>query len=546
MIDPKTKQVNWPRAAVVYQIYPRSFRDTSNNGIGDLEGIIEKLDYLNDGTEESLGIDAIWLTPIYKSPMVDFGYDVSDYYDIDPLFGDLKVFDKLVEEAHRRNIKIIMDFVPNHTSSQHPWFIESRSSRDNPKRDWYVWRKPKSDGSPPNNWLSVFGGSAWTYNKKTNQFYLHSFAKEQPDLNWHNFEVKDAIKQAMRFWLKKGVDGIRMDAVYWLAKDRKFQDDPPNPNYQEGVTDPYEGLLHTRSRNQQEMFDFLNELGAVIADYPERFMMTEAYPEKRIDVGEYMRFYKNYNNKIAAPFNFEMIYLPWKADAYKRFIDDFQAALRLGDLPIYVLGNHDRSRVASRLGTQQACVAAMMLLSLPGLLFIYYGEELGMKDTAVPQDKVRDPWGKGSPSFNFGREPVRTPMQWNSQKYAGFSEVDPWLPVANDYKEINVENESVDSRSILNLYRKLIHYRKNSPALLKGDYLPLDINNKQIFAFIRGHKSEKILVLLNFSKEEQKVISNFKKAKVVYNTQLDKEFGSEIDMKNLSFHPHEGYILNIS
>ena len=357
--------ISWPRNCVAYQIYPRSFKDSNDDGIGDLPGITEKLDYLNDGSENSLGIGAIWISPFFPSPMRDFGYDVSDYCGVDPTFGTLDDFDRLVREAHLRNIKVIIDFVPNHTSDQHPWFIKSCSSLDNIKRDWYIWKDPKPDGGPPNNWRSVFGGSAWAFDARTRQYYLHSFLKEQPDLNWFNPMVKEAMKNVLRFWFHRGADGIRVDAVEFLAKDELFRNDPPNPDFKEGKSDPYSAVLHAFSKNQPKLFGILNELTAVMSEYPDRFMVTEVYPEEREKAAEYVKFYRNCDNTKTSPFNFEALSLPWQANTYKKFIDKFQSALEPEDLPIYVLGNHDRSRLASRIGREQSRVAAMMLLSLP-------------------------------------------------------------------------------------------------------------------------------------------------------------------------------------
>jgi len=571
-----TQAIPWHKEAIVYEVYPRSFKDSDGNGVGDLNGITEKLDYFNDGTENSLGVNTLWIPPIYPSPMADFGYDVSDYCNIDPLFGNLSDFEKLITEAHARNIKIILDFVPNHTSHEHAWFKESRASKNNPKREWYTWKDPKPDarlparppasspagevgqapdgrrpdggqGSPPNNWLSVFGGSAWQYDEHTKQYYLHSFLKEQPDLNWYNAEVREALKNALRFWLNRGVDGIRADAIYWLAKDRQFRDDPPNPKHKEGKDEPYMALLHSRSKNQPELFGFLRELGGVLSEYPERFMITEAYPDQREDIEEYMKFYRHGDPSVMAPFNFEAIFLPWQAHAYRRFIDGFQAALGADHMPIYVLGNHDRPRAASRLGLKQARVAAMMLLSLPGMPFLYYGEELGMKDIAIPKKKIRDPWEKNIPGLGLGRDPERTPMQWNGETHAGFSSVEPWLPVAKNYREVNVEKQTRDPQSMLALYRKMIHWRKKSSALRHGTYESLDLgaHHQTVFAYWRRHKDEKVLVVLNFSDKKQNLSLRMKNATLICNTHLDKTPGSVLDLTRFSLRPHEGYLFTV-
>lgn len=398
--DTKNKD-GWWRRTVVYQIYPRSFRDSDKDGVGDLNGIIEKLDYLNDGTDRSLGMNAIWLNPIYKSPMKDFGYDISDYRDVDPMFGNLKAFDHVVKEAHRRNIKIIMDFVANHTSSEHPWFKESRSSKGNPKRNWYIWRDAKPDGSPPNNWLSVFGGSAWTYDEETKQYYMHSFLPDQPDLNWRDKAVRDEMADILRFWLKRSVDGFRTDAVYHLIKDAEFRDDPPNLNYAAGRQDPYKSLLHIYSQGRPELKETTNTLCNVLGVHSgDVYMVSEAY----IGVPQMAEFYQACDNGLHAPLNFNLMTIPWSGVSFKRFIDDFETSLRPSDWPNYVLGNHDRSRLATRIGQERARLAAMLMFTLRGMPFIYYGEELGMEDVTIPESDCLDPRGKNVPGFNY--EPI--------------------------------------------------------------------------------------------------------------------------------------------
>lgn len=545
MADFENKKANWVRNAVVYHIYPRSFKDTNGDGIGDLNGIIEKLDYLNDGTEKSLGVNAIWMSPVYKSPMADFGYDVSDYYKIDPIFGDWEIFEKLVKEIHRRGMKIIMDFVPNHTSSEHPWFIESKSSRDNPKRDWYIWRDPKPDGSPPTNWLSVFGGPAWTYNEKTKQYYLHSYLPEQPDLNWRNKEVGEGMLDVLKFWLKHGVDGFRTDAVSHLFEDEEFRDDPPNPNYVSGKDNPYNSFLHTYSQaysqGKEETFDVVNSMCNVLGAYENKFLLSEVYA----DLAGLMKFYKACTNKIHAPFNFNLISLPWDAEVYRKFIDDFESLLGPDDEPNYVLGNHDQSRVSSRLGELRARLMAILIFTLRGMPFIYYGDEIGMEDVKIPPEKILDPSEKRVPGFGLGRDPERTPMQWNSGNYAGFSDVEPWLPIGEKFRTYNVESELADPKSILNLYRRLIHFRKNSSALLKGSCSSLNLEQKDIFAFIREFSGEKILVLLNFSDKERLMSLNFKKAKIICSSYNDKERDEDIDLEKFSLRSNEGYVIKL-
>lgn len=525
---------------MIYQIYPLSFKDSNDDGFGDLEGIIQKLDYLNDGTKKSLGVDAVWLSPIYKSPMKDFGYDVSDYYDIDPIFGDLETFDRLVKEARRRGIKVIMDFIPNHTSSEHPWFLESRASKTNPKRDWYIWRDPKPDGAPPNNWLSKFGGSAWSYDELTKQYYLRTFLPEQPDLNWRNSEVRKEMLRVMRFWLDRNIDGFRIDAITHLIKDKKFRDDPPNPNYEEGRDEPYDSLLHIYSGGGSKFIKkTMRSFCEVLKEYGNKFMVSETY----LDIAGLMKYYKACENKQHAPFNFNFITMPWDARIYKKFIDKFEAHLSAEDAPIYVLGNHDRSRVATRLGQKRARLAVILQVALRGMMFIYYGEELGMEDAIIPSEKVIDPWGKNLPSLRVGRDPERTPMQWDGSKYAGFSNAKPWLPYFTNPQRDNMEAESRDKNSMLSHYRHLIHFWKRSPALLEGAYKPMASGNPNVLTFARIHKNERALAVLNFSDKEQMAkCEDITRANLVCSTYLDRKTGEAINVKTCILRPFEGYL----
>lgn len=477
MTTPKT---SWHTRAIVYQIYPRSFQDSDNDGVGDLQGIIDRLDYLN-GSTNSLGINVIWLSPVYTSPMADFGYDVADYVDIDPLFGSLKLFRILVKEAHKRQIKIILDFVPNHTSDQHPWFKESSASRVNSKRDWYIWKNGGSSGTEPNNWQSNFGGPAWTYSPQTDQYYLHSFLAAQPDLNWDNPEVRGAMKTVMRFWLDIGVDGFRVDAVDWLSKDPEFRNNV--------ISKPAKF-----NRDGPHLFERLNEMTDVLLEYEDRFMITEAHPETENKIQGYLNYYEAVNSQLSAPFNFESIYVPWQASRYREFVDSFQAGMKASFTPIYTLGNHDESRVATRIGSEAARTAAMLLLTLPGLPIIYYGDEIGMHDVKIPPDQARDPFvGPGN-----NRDAQRTPMQWDGGRYAGFSRHTPWLPVASDFASENVTSQMANQRSMLKLYKDLIALRGHSEALSSGSYRSADFG-PDIFGYYRQMGGNSLLILLNFA-----------------------------------------------
>lgn len=529
------KKNYWPQNAVIYQIYPRSFKDSNNDGIGDINGIIEKLDYLQD-----LGINTIWISPIFMSPMADFGYDVSNYCAIEPMFGTLQDFDKLVTEIHDREMKLLLDFVPSHTSIEHPWFLESKSSKNNPKREWYIWKDANHDGSAPNNWISIFGGSTWEYDKKTKQYYLHTFLKDQADLNWRNPEVQKAMMDALRFWLKKGVDGFRIDAFNHMYKHEEFLDDPNNPDYIPEKDDPYERHLHIYSKNQPELVSLISLFANTLAEYGNKFMITESY----IDHPTLISFYKA-STHLHAPFNFDFIFLPWNAKAYKELIDRFDASVGKHYSPTYVLGNHDRPRVASRIGKTAARVAVLMQLTLRGIPTIYYGEELGMTNSAIPLRDIQDPFEKNVPGMGLGRDPERTPMQWNTQKYAGFSQTKPWLPIPEQAQKYNVATELKDPQSMLSFYKALLHYRKTAKALLYGEYTSLGLNDIPVFGYIRTHEKETLLVLLNFSDQPQNIMLGYKQAHIILNTLLDKPSGQIINLENFSLRPHEGYLLKI-
>jgi len=480
---------HWWQTGVIYQVYPRSFADSNGDGVGDLVGITGKLDYL-----QWLGVDAVWLSPIYPSPMADFGYDVADYTGVHPLFGTLAEFDGLLREAHRRNIKIVLDLVPNHSSDEHPWFRESRSSRDNPRRDWYVWRDPAPDGGPPNNWLSHFGGPAWTFDAPTSQYYLHLFDTKQPDLNWRNPEVRAAIYDAMRFWLDRGVDGFRIDVIWMLIKDARFRDNPPNPRWKDGDS-PSSSQVRQYSEDQPEMAEIVRAMRRIADSYDERVLIGEIY----LPLPRLMAYYGEDLDGIHLPFNFQLIVLPWHTPTLRGAIDAYEAALPAGGWPNWVLGNHDNARIASRVGPAQARVAQMLLLTLRGAPTCYYGDELGMRDVPIPAALAHDPQEHLSPGH--GRDPERTPMQWDDTPNAGFTpaSVQPWLPVADDYAAVNVAAEREDADSMLALVRRLIELRRSSPALTVGTQQTLDTGegHEDVIAYVRESGDERVLVVLN-------------------------------------------------
>src|SRR3954471_5980167 len=426
------ENVAWWQSGVVYQTYPRSFQDTDADGIGDLRGIASRLDYL-----VALGVNAIWISPIYPSPMADFGYDVSDHCAVHPDFGTLADFDALLVRAHAVGLRVILDYVPNHTSDQHRWFLESRSSRENAKRDWYIWRDPKHNGSPPTNWLSEFGGPAWTFDATTGQYYYHAYLKEQPDLNWRNPYVCDAMLDVMRFWLDRGVDGFRVDAIHHLIESDDLLDNPVNPDWQPYMS-PARRLLRMYTMDQPEVHQAVAEMRRVADEYSDRVLIGEAY----LPLDRLMAYYGVNLTGFQLPFNFQLISTSWQPTAIAPLIETYEGGLPPGAWPNWVLGNHDRPRVATRLGPEQARIAAMLLLTLRGTPTIYQGEEIGMKDVPIPTDQIQDPWERNVPGLGLGRDPERTPMQWDASPNAGFSSARPWLPLSPDYIEVNVALQS--------------------------------------------------------------------------------------------------------
>jgi alpha-glucosidase len=525
----------WWKRGIVYQIYPRSFQDTNGDGIGDLRGISQRLDYL-----KWLGVDAVWISPIYTSPMVDFGYDVADYCGIDPIFGTLDDFDHLIEQVHSRGLKLILDFVPNHTSDQHPWFQESRSSRTNPKRDWYIWRDPKPDGGVPNNWISNFGGSAWDWDAATGQYYYHAFLKEQPDLNWRNPEVREAMFNVLRFWLDRGVDGFRVDVIWHLIKDEEFRDNPPNPGYQPTQAE-INRFLQVYSADQPEVHDVIRDMRQVLEEYPDRVLIGEIYlPLERL-----VSYYGVDLSGAHLPFNFQLIHMAWSAREIAALVNEYEGALPEGGWPNWVLGNHDQPRIGARVGKAQARVAAMLLLTLRGTPTMYYGDEIGLLNVEIPPEAVRDPWEKNEPGLGLGRDPARTPMQWDASPNGGFTAGQPWLPLDPDFASCNVDALSENRSSILSLYRQLIEFRCSHLALSVGDYVPVQTKD-QVFAYERRYRSERLLVALNFGHGDQMLDlpADSGQARVLLSTYLDREKDGIVS--SISLRPNEGIIVALN
>jgi alpha-glucosidase len=481
----------WWKRGVVYQVYPWSFQDTDGDGMGDIPGILSRLDHL-----QGLGVDAVWLSPVFSSPMKDFGYDISDYCDVDPRFGTLADLDRLIADLHRRGMKLILDFVPNHTSDQHAWFRESASSRDNPKADWYLWHDPAPDGGPPNNWRSMFGGIGWEWSEARRQYYYHAFLKEQPDLNWRNPAVVAAMHDVLRFWLRRGVDGFRVDVIWHLLKDPDWRDNPPNPNWTPAEPE-VRRILQIMTCDQPGIIDLVKGIRAVLDEFGDTVLIGELY----LEIDRLCDYYGDKLDGAQLPFNFHLMMDPWKADVVARHIRDYEAHLPPGAWPNWVLGNHDNGRVASRFGLPQARVAAMYLLTAQGTPTIYQADEIGLESGVIPPDRVRDPQEKNEPGLpGHNRDICRTPMQWDGSTYAGFSTVEPWLPLVAGHEHVNVEAETRDPASMLTLYRSLIALRRVHPALSVGEMHVLAVAG-DVLVFERRAGDERFVVALNLGHE---------------------------------------------
>lgn len=555
------KHSSW-ESATIYQIYPRSFCELRphgepDRGEGTLLGIASKLDYL-----AALGVDVIWLSPFYPSPMTDSGYDISNYVDVDERYGTLADFDELVKSAHAHNIKLMVDFVPNHTSDQHPWFIESSSSRDNPKSDWYIWRDAKPNGSPPNNWASVFSLpqlerrkngeldlgddeptpplSAWQWDETRQQYYLHTFAVAQPDLDWSNPAVRQAMTDVMRFWLDRGVDGFRVDAVNHTGKDMSLEDDDPNPEYREGIDNPFDQLQHNHSANFADSFyTYLQTITKVFDEpaYADRdtYAIFETYvPQEMLD-----RI--NAVSPKAGAFNFGRMHIDWQADLHKKMIDEYCAHLKPGVTGNHVNGNHDNPRVASRIGDDQARAAAAINACLPGQMYIYNGEEAGLHNTDVPLALRDDALGL--------RDAERTPMPWNDAEGAGFTTAPhTWLPIASDFREYNIAAQLADRTSSVWLYKRLLALRRSSDVLRFGAYIPLETTHPDVMAFARQYKEAYLIVVVNFSSDGSEYRINplpLTRGKIILSTSrhIESDEPELLFSHDLYVSPHEAIII---
>jgi alpha-glucosidase len=528
----------WWQNAVFYEIYPRSFADSNNDGIGDLNGITSKLDYL-----KALGVDAIWITPCYPSPQVDFGYDVADYENIDPMYGTLEDFDRLESAARKRGIRIIMDFVINHTSDQHPWFMESRSSRTNPKRDWYIWRDGRGPHQPPNNWLSTFGGSAWKFDPTTGQWYYHYFYPQQPDLNWRNPAVEKAMFDVTRWWYKRGVAGFRLDAVDTLFEDPNLRDNPVLAGKNK-YGDPNEREVY--NKKLPEIHGVLERLRQV-ADESDAVLIGETWTK---NIAELKQYYGEHNDELQMPMDFLFTRVDKLSPAeFRKQI----AGVNSAGWPVYVLSNHDIVRAYVRYGDGVhndaiAKVMAGLYLTLRGTPIMYYGEEIGMtnNDPKRKQD-VKDPIGKVGWPKEKGRDGERTPMQWDDGVNAGFSKATPWLPLPPTYRTHNVAHELKDPDSILNFYKRVLSLRHNEPTLEDGDYIALNENDPNVLSYLRRYKNEAMLVALNMSGSPQKISFNLRAqgfSKPTVETLITTLTGNprQLSLTSISLEPFSVYI----
>jgi alpha-glucosidase len=509
--DKRVTERPWWQRGAIYQLLVPSFLDTDGDGLGDLDGITARLDYL-----EWLGVNAVWLSPCYPSPLKELGYDVSDYCNIEPRFGSLKAFDRLLDEAHERDMRVILDWVGNHTSAQHPWFRDSRSSRSSPRRNWYLWRDARPDGSPPNNWVSVFGGSVWQWDAATSQYYLHTFLDSQPDLNWREPQVRRAMIDALKFWLDRGVDGFRLDAAPLFFKDPEWRDNPPNPDYRAGeLPDSTQLPIHTR--NQPGVHELFAELRALVDGYPgNRVLLGEFY----VPFVELATYYGSPEApELHLPLNLALTWSKWDADTVARTIADYQARVADRGWPTTTLDTHDQPRIVARAGIDRARAATMLLLTQRGTPTLYYGDEIGMRGVDIPSEQAIDPQGRRT---GRNRDPTRTPMQWSSDTHAGFSTVEPWLPVGVDRDTANVSTQSRDATSLLTLTRRLLELRSREPVLQYGAHEPRAAGS-DVVAYRRSAERW-FLVIVNFARSPTSyALRDDRAGRVLLSTFLDRE-----------------------
>lgn len=499
-----TDELEWWRGAVIYQVYPRSFFDSNNDGIGDLPGVTAKMDYI-----ASLGVDAIWLSPFFTSPMKDFGYDVSDYCDVDPIFGTLNDFDQLIESAHKHGLKVMIDQVLNHSSDQHPWFVESRQNHDNDKADWYIWADAKPDGTVPNNWLSVFGGPAWRWDSRRRQYYLHNFLDSQPDLNFHNPDVVDALLNTVEFWLKRGVDGFRLDTANYYYHDTELRDNPPKKDVVEGsigvrLDNPYAYQFHIYDKSRPENIPFLQRLRRLLDQYPNTTTVGEVGCDFSLET---MAAYTQGNDKLHMCYSFDLLTHDSSMNHIRETMETIEAGLGDG-WPCWSIGNHDVERVATRWGKNHDTAAKSkiymaMLLTLRGSVCLYQGEELGLIEAELSFDQLVDPFGIAFwPEFK-GRDGCRTPLPWTNEALGGFTEsAQPWLPIAEEQRPLAISEQEWNRHSVLHAYRDFLHVRRNHPELRHGE-IEFLYNDETTLTFLRRFKGKCLYVAINTANQDK-------------------------------------------
>lgn len=521
----------WWQRAVFYQVYPLSFQDSDGDGRGDLAGLLSRLDHLS-----SLGIDAVWLGPVFPSPMHDFGYDIRDFTDVDPIFGSLDTFDRLVQALHRRGMRLVLDCVPNHTSDRHPWFVESRSSRRSARRDWYVWADPAADGGPPNGWLSRFGGSAWQWDAGTRQYYYHAFLAEQPDLNWRHPEVRGAMADVLRFWMRRGVDGFRLDASAVLAEDALLREDPPNPEA-DASTPPPDRRQRVYTNDRPEVLDWLAELRGVADEFPARVLLGEVDGTG----GRIHRFYGDAGRPILhLPLNYALHDAEWQAGSLRRAIRGYLDGLPAHAWPSWLIGGHDKRRIVDKAGPALARLAALLQLTLPGTPVIYQGDELGLPGLRVPSERARDPFERRLPGYGLNRDAERAPMPWNGAEHAGFSTAPPWLPHVDGARRLSVASQERDPGSTLALYRALISLRHRDERLSSAG-LRMRPGRNAVLAYERGDAEPRLLVLLNLSDRQHRLQPGAAGGRVLLSTQRDRE--GERCGRSMILRAHEALVL---
>ncbi len=519
---------DWWKSGVVYQIYPRSFQDSNNDGVGDIQGIIQRLDHIS-----ALGVDAIWLSPFFSSPQIDFGYDISDYRKIDPIFGSISDFKELREKTKALKIKLILDGVFNHTSDRHPWFLDSMEGS---KRDWYIWRK-----EIPNNWASVFGGKAWT--QINGQHYLHTFAAGQPDLNWRNPKVVEAILEVMRHWLDLGVDGFRLDVFNCYLKDRELRSNPKRRDTMGrvgGIFFPYIGQEHLHDRDNKDLLDVLKKMRDLIDEKPGRVLIGETMDERFIydNAAQYCG-----PEKLQLAFHFGLLHSKWGARPFRKAIRTWTNALPEQAWPTWVLSNHDFPRISRRWGknTEKLKLLALMQMTLRGTPFIYNGDELGMRDGQLRRNEIQDPPGKKFWPFFKGRDGCRTPMQWDETDHAGFSNVRPWLRVNSDHQELNMEEQIKREGSVLRTYQEVIHLRKNNRVLQNGEMKLPDMVHRKVLSYLRQNDNEQMQIVLNMSKFRTEFELS-KNGTQLYSTKTSKRIAT---VRKISLEPYEGCVFKL-